>query len=55
MASVTTIKLDHTKDVGVFSRGLTESAARAASDVLQMDMDTHHVFFNDLGFHSTII
>lgn len=51
MASVTKIYLDHTKDVGVFNQGPTESAARVASKLLQEDLDTHHIFFNDAGFH----
>ncbi|KAJ6155460.1 HypA-like protein, partial [Penicillium chermesinum] len=55
MASVTKIVLDHTKDVGVFSVGISESSARAASEVLQDDLETHHIFFNDSGFHDHIV
>ncbi|KAJ5995633.1 hypothetical protein N7481_002610, partial [Penicillium waksmanii] len=40
---------------GVFTAGATEEAARAASEVLQEDMENHHVFFNDEGFHNHIV
>jgi len=39
-------------DSGVFAVQTTEDAARVASEVLQEDMENHHVFFNDQGFHS---
>lgn len=52
MATATNINLDPVKDVGVYSSGVREDAARATSKVLQEDMESHHVFFNDEGFHS---
>lgn len=53
MATATEIHLSPLTDSGVFTTGTTEDAARAASEVLQEDMENHHVFFNDQGFHST--
>lgn len=53
MATATEIHLSPATDSGVFTAGTTEEAARAASEVLQEDMENHHVFFNDEGFHST--
>lgn len=52
MATATKIHLSPSTDTGVYSSGVTEDAARTASEVLQEDMATHHVFFNDDGFHS---
>ncbi|PYI22895.1 hypothetical protein BO99DRAFT_399627 [Aspergillus violaceofuscus CBS 115571] len=31
---------------------ITEASARATSEVLQHDLEHHHVFFNDMGFHN---
>lgn len=52
MATATKIYLSPSTDAGVYSSGVREDAARTASEVLQEDMTTHHVFFNDEGFHS---
>lgn len=41
-----------TSDSGVYSAKPREDAARTASEVLQDDMERHHVFFNDMHFHS---
>ena len=54
MATATKIQLSHLTDLGIFSHGVREDAARAASEVLQEDMNSHHLFFNDLGFHSKL-
>ncbi|KAJ5947597.1 hypothetical protein N7466_000612 [Penicillium verhagenii] len=55
MATATNIHLDPLKDVGVYSSGIREDAARVTSKVLQEDMERHHVFFNDEGFHNHIV
>ncbi|KAJ5280315.1 hypothetical protein N7478_005687 [Penicillium angulare] len=55
MATATKIKLDPVKDAGVFSFEVQEDAARVASQVLQEDMEKHHVFFNQEGFHNHIV
>ena len=55
MATATKIHLDAAKDTGVFSSGVHQDAAHAASRALQDDMEKHHVFFNDEGFHSMSI
>lgn len=52
MATATKIHLSPTSDTGVFSTGVREDSARAASEVLQEDMQIHHVFFNYIEFHS---
>ncbi|KAJ5104657.1 hypothetical protein NUU61_002004 [Penicillium alfredii] len=54
MASATTIHLSPATDSGVFSSGVREDAARTASELLQEDMELHHVFFNNQGFHNHI-
>ncbi|KAJ5759766.1 hypothetical protein N7520_006922 [Penicillium odoratum] len=55
MATATNIYLDPTKDVGVYSSSIREDAARVTSKILQEDMENHHVFFNDEGFHNHIV
>lgn len=55
MATATEIHLSPATDSGIFTTGTTEDAARAASEVLQEDMENHHVFFNDSGFHNHIV
>ena len=53
MATATKIQLSPPKDSGIYSAGVREDAAHTASEVLQEDMEKHHVFFNERGFHST--
>lgn len=55
MATATEIHLSPSTDAGIFNSNVTEDAARAASEVLQEDMENHHVFFNDEGFHSMFL
>lgn len=52
MATALKIHLSPETDAGIFSSGMREDTARAASEALQLDMERHHVFFNDEGFHS---
>lgn len=52
MATAKKIQLSPQTDTGVWSRGVTEDSARMASEVLQEDLEKHHVFFNNMGFHS---
>jgi UDP-N-acetyl-D-mannosaminuronic acid transferase (WecB/TagA/CpsF family) len=54
MATARKIHLSPETDKGIFSSGVREDTARAASEALQLDMENHHVFFNEQGFHSTI-
>ncbi|KAJ5562985.1 hypothetical protein N7461_001746, partial [Penicillium sp. DV-2018c] len=54
MATATTINLSLVTDSGVYSHGVREDGAKAASEVLQEDMAKHHVFFNEHGFHNHI-
>ncbi|PYH42700.1 questin oxidase family protein [Aspergillus saccharolyticus JOP 1030-1] len=37
------------------SVGITEASARMASEVLQEDLEKHHVIFNESGFHNHIV
>ncbi|KAE8150168.1 hypothetical protein BDV25DRAFT_154887 [Aspergillus avenaceus] len=53
MATARNIKLT-TSDSGVFSSGVREDAAQAASEVLQDDLMKHHIFFNASGFHNHV-
>ena len=43
-----------TSDSGVYSSTPREDAAKTASEVLQEDLEKHHVFFNDMHFHSML-
>lgn len=52
MASAKKIQLSPQTDTGVWSTGVVEDSARTASEVLQEDLEKHHVYFNDMGFHS---
>jgi sulfur relay (sulfurtransferase) complex TusBCD TusD component (DsrE family) len=52
MATATNIHLSPATDSGIYSSNVREDAARTASEVLQEDMEKHHVFFNEEGFHS---
>lgn len=52
MATSTNIHLSPEHDHGIVSHNLSEESARVASEVLQEDMRSHHVFFNQSGFHS---
>lgn len=52
MATAKKIVLSPTNDTGVWGTGVTEDSARTASEVLQEDLEKHHVFFNNMGFHS---
>jgi hypothetical protein len=51
MATARNIELS-TSDSGIYSAGVREDAARAASEVLQDDLEKHHIYFNNMGFHS---
>ncbi|RAH48453.1 questin oxidase family protein [Aspergillus brunneoviolaceus CBS 621.78] len=64
MATAHQIHLSPTTTTGIFSvaatdsgkgTGPNEASARATSEVLQHDLEHHHVFFNDLGFHNHIV
>lgn len=52
MATSTNIHLSPETNPGIISHNVSEESARAASEVLQEDMLSHHVFFNQSGFHS---
>ncbi|GIC90050.1 questin oxidase family protein [Aspergillus udagawae] len=54
MATAKKIQLS-TANSGIFSVELREDSARAASEVLQDDLEKHHVFFNESGFHNHIV
>ncbi|RAL01929.1 questin oxidase family protein [Aspergillus ibericus CBS 121593] len=42
------------EDEGIVAHQVREDSARVASEVLQDDMQSHHVFFNQMGFHNHI-
>lgn len=54
MTTAKKIILSPTNDIGVWGTGVTEDSARTASEVLQEDLEKHHVFFNNMGFHSEL-
>ncbi|OJJ95464.1 hypothetical protein ASPACDRAFT_55148 [Aspergillus aculeatus ATCC 16872] len=59
MATAHQIHLSPTRNTRIFSvsvpAGPSEASARATSEVLQHDLEHHHVFFNDSGFHNHIV
>jgi hypothetical protein len=55
MATARKVLLSPHSDTGVWSTGISESAAKTASAVLQEDLEKHHVYFNDMGFHDHIV
>ncbi|KAJ5908561.1 hypothetical protein N7495_001243 [Penicillium taxi] len=55
MATATKILLSPVADTGIYSSGVREDTAEFTSKILQEDMEKHHVFFNDLGFHNHIL
>lgn len=40
------------QDAGIFHEKVTEDAARKVSEVLQQNMERHHITYNSAGFHS---
>ncbi|KAB8258730.1 hypothetical protein BDV32DRAFT_125450 [Aspergillus pseudonomiae] len=54
MATARKIELS-TSNSGIYSTGVREDAARAASQVLQENLEKHHIYFNDSGFHNHIV
>ncbi|RYP54420.1 hypothetical protein DL768_000791 [Monosporascus sp. mg162] len=42
------------ENTGLWHVKQTEPAAKKATELLQKDLETHHVFFNDMGFHDHI-
>ncbi|KAL3456412.1 hypothetical protein BJX64DRAFT_270706 [Aspergillus heterothallicus] len=55
MATARNIQLSPLNDTGIWSTGVTEESAKMASQVLQEDLEKHHVFFNNMGFHNHIV
>lgn len=55
MATATRIHLSPMTDSGIYSFNVREDSAQTASQILQEDMEKHHVFFNNQGFHSKLI
>lgn len=55
MATATRIHLSPMTDTGIYSFNVREDSAQTASQILQEDMEKHHVFFNNQGFHSKLI
>jgi hypothetical protein len=41
-------------DTGLWKVKQTDEAAKKASELLQQDMQDHHVFFNNDGFHNHV-
>ncbi|PLB51911.1 hypA-like protein [Aspergillus steynii IBT 23096] len=54
MATARKIQLT-TSDSGVFSSGIREDSAQVASELLQEDLEKHHVYFNNMGFHNHLV
>ncbi|KAF9887293.1 hypothetical protein FE257_010288 [Aspergillus nanangensis] len=42
-------------DTGIFSARVKEHAAETVNEVLQDNLEKHHVFFNNKGFHNHIV
>lgn len=41
-----------TQDAGIFNAGVTEEAALKVNEVLQDNLEKHHIVYNMMGFHS---
>ncbi|KAJ4389416.1 hypothetical protein N0V93_006884 [Gnomoniopsis smithogilvyi] len=54
MATTQKICIDQ-NDTGLWEVKQTAEAAVKASELLQQDLETHHVFFNEEGFHNHIV
>ncbi|KAJ5365849.1 hypothetical protein N7517_008735 [Penicillium concentricum] len=54
MATATNIQLSPVTDSGIYSSNVREDSARTVSEILQDDLATHHVFFNEQRFHNHI-
>ncbi|KAH8434572.1 questin oxidase family protein [Aspergillus melleus] len=54
MATARKVQLT-TSDSGVFSSGIREDSAQVASELLQENLENHHVYFNNMGFHNHIV
>ncbi|TKA71881.1 hypothetical protein B0A55_06333 [Friedmanniomyces simplex] len=54
MASASTIKLLATQQPEYYRDGIKQGEADKASALLQKNHDTHHIFFNQDGFHNHI-
>jgi hypothetical protein len=51
----TTRKINITPaDTGVLGKSLKPESALKATQLLQEDMEKHHIFFNNEGFHSML-
>ncbi|KAI0169507.1 hypothetical protein GGR52DRAFT_550358 [Hypoxylon sp. FL1284] len=53
MASAHTIQITP-ENTGLWKISQDETAAKKASELLQQDLEKHHVYFNDDGFHNHI-
>ena len=51
MATAYKIRLS-SQNSGVFNAGVTEASAQKVSDVLQDNLQRHHIIYNSSGFHS---
>ncbi|KAJ5165514.1 uncharacterized protein N7500_007344 [Penicillium coprophilum] len=54
MATATKINLSPVTDLGIYSSNVRGDTARTVSEILQEDMTSHHVFFNEQRFHNHI-
>ncbi|CDM29644.1 Domain of unknown function DUF4243 [Penicillium roqueforti FM164] len=54
MATATKIHLSPATDSGIYSFNVREDTARTVSELLQEDLEIHHVFFNNERFHNHI-
>ncbi|KAI1952671.1 hypothetical protein LOZ12_000297 [Ophidiomyces ophidiicola] len=54
MATARTIHLS-TEDSGVYRFNPRAESALKASQLLQQDLKSHHIFFNEIGFHNHIV
>ncbi|KAK0307144.1 hypothetical protein LTR01_005790 [Friedmanniomyces endolithicus] len=54
MATASIIKLQVTQRPEYYRDGISEGATDKASELLQKNHDTHHIFFNHDGFHNHI-
>ncbi|KAF3770979.1 hypothetical protein M406DRAFT_344427 [Cryphonectria parasitica EP155] len=54
MATTQKIQVDP-QQTGLWKVKQTDESAKKASELLQHDLETHHVFFNQMGFHNHLV
>jgi hypothetical protein len=55
MATSSNVRLSATQELLFFLPGISSQSAEKASDLLQKNHEQFHIFFNDDGFHVSVL